>query len=78
MRYYSENLCGYTHHEYDYKNNVATQLPMGLKYYIRLLTHSPLHLNRQVIRETNHETGQVECFDLGHLAVLTASTPSIS
>lgn len=49
-------------------------LPMSLKFYIRLLTHSPFHINRQVIREIYHESGQVECFDLGHLAVLTAST----
>jgi hypothetical protein len=74
VRYYSENLCGYTHHEYDYKAHVATLLPMSLKFYIRLLTLSPFHISKQVIKETNHESGQVECFDLGHLAILTAST----
>jgi hypothetical protein len=32
-----------------------------------------MHISRQVIKETNHESGQIECFDLGHLAVLVAS-----
>ena len=47
---------------------------MALKFYIRLVTMSPLHISRQVVRETNHESGQIECFDLGHLAVLIASS----
>jgi hypothetical protein len=50
VRYYSENLCGYTHHEYDFKNNVGSLLPMSLKFYIRLLTLSPFHISRQVIK----------------------------
>jgi hypothetical protein len=48
---------------------------MALKFYVRLLTLSPLHISPQVVRETNHESGQIECFDLGHLAILIASTP---
>lgn len=48
---------------------------MALKFYIRLLAMSPLHISRQVVRATNHEKGDlIECFDLGHLAVLIAST----
>jgi len=47
---------------------------MALKFYIRLVAMSPLHISRQVVRETNHEFGQIECFDLGHLAVLIASS----
>lgn len=39
---------------------------------------SPLHINKQVIKETYHEEGQIECFDLGHLAVLIASITIIS
>lgn len=46
---------------------------MALKFYIRLVAMSPLHINPQVVRATNHEQGQIECFDLGHLAVLIAS-----
>lgn len=34
--------------EYDYKNN--DRLPMPFKFYIRLLTLSPININRQVIR----------------------------
>jgi len=46
---------------------------MALKFYIRLVMVSPLHISQQVVRETNHESGQIECFDLGHLAILIAS-----
>jgi hypothetical protein len=46
---------------------------MALKFYVRLIAMSPMHISRQVIKETNHESGQIECFDLGHLAVLVAS-----
>lgn len=75
MRYYAENLCGFTHHEYDFKSNVGAYLTMALKFYIRLVAMSPLHINPQVVKATNHEKGEtMECFDLGHLAVLIAST----
>jgi hypothetical protein len=37
---------------------------------------SPLHINKRVIEEIRHEGGQIECFDLGHIAILSASTPS--
>jgi len=50
-------------------NNI---LPMPLKFYIRLLVLSPLHMKRQVLDEVNHEEGEVELFDLGHTAVLIA------
>jgi hypothetical protein len=73
VRFYAENLCGYTHHEYDFKNNVGSFLTMALKFYIRLVAMSPLHISGQVVRATNHESGQIECFDLGHLAVIIAS-----
>ncbi len=46
---------------------------MPLKFYIRLLTLSPLHINRQVLREIRHEEGQLNLFDLGHVAILAAS-----
>jgi hypothetical protein len=46
---------------------------MALKFYIRLVMMSPLHISQQVVRATNHESGKIECFDLGHLAVLVAS-----
>ncbi len=74
MRYYAENLCGFTHHEYQFKEKVGNNLTMPLKFYIRLVAMSPLHISRQVVRETNHESGVIECFDLGHLAVLIASS----
>ncbi len=48
-------------------NNI---LPMSLKFYIRLLALSPLHMKRQVLDEVNHEQGEVELFDLGHTAIL--------
>jgi hypothetical protein len=54
---------------------VGANLTMALKFYIRLVAMSPLHINPQVVRATNHEKGEMmECFDLGHLAVLIAST----
>jgi hypothetical protein len=37
-------------------NNI---LPMPLKFYIRLLALSPLHMKRQVLDEVNHEKGEV-------------------
>lgn len=46
---------------------------MGLKFYIRLLALSPAHISAQVLRATHHESGMIELFDLGHLAVLVAS-----
>ena len=46
---------------------------MALKFYVRLVMMSPIHISRQVLRATNHESGKIECFDLGHLAVLIAS-----
>ena len=72
MVYYGENLCGYKHPEYDYKN-INTLLTIALKFFIRLLTMSPIHMSAQTIREINHEEGQVECFDLGHTVILIAS-----
>lgn len=78
MRYYSENLCGYRHHEYDFKENVNTLLTIATKFYVRLLTLSPLHITPQVIREINHSHGQLECFDIGHIAILIASTDALS
>ena len=60
--------------EYDFKNNVSAGLTMALKFYVRLVMMSPLHISRQVLRVTNHESGRIECFDLGHLAVLVASS----
>lgn len=52
---------------------------MALKFYVRLVAMSPLHINSQVVTATNHERGQkIECFDLGHLCVLIASTFSAS
>ncbi|MCB0371204.1 MAG: hypothetical protein KDD45_17755, partial [Bdellovibrionales bacterium] len=59
VRYYAENLCGYTHLEYDFKNNVSEGLTMALKFYIRLVMMSPLHISRQVLRATNHESGKI-------------------
>ena len=47
-------------------------LTMPLKYYIRLLMLSPLHMKRQVLDEINHESGDLELFDLGHTAILIA------
>lgn len=49
---------------------------MPLKFYVRLLSISPLYLNKQVLLEINHETGKgwIECFDLGHLAIMVAGT----
>jgi hypothetical protein len=76
MRYYAENLCGYRHHEYDYKTNVSLHLTLALKFFIRLLTLSPVHMHQHVIREIHHESGQLECFDIGHVALIIASTPS--
>jgi hypothetical protein len=73
VRYYGENLCGYTHHGYDYKNDLASVLTIPLKFYIRLLMLSPLHINKQVLKEIQHEGGQIECFDLGHIAILVAT-----
>lgn len=73
MIYYAENLCGYNHMEYDYKNNFSSYLTIALKFYIRLLMMSPAHITAQVIREIHHESGGTECFDLGHVAVLIAS-----
>ena len=75
MRYYAENLCGYRHYEYNFKH-VSAFLTMALKFYIRLVALSPVHINRQVISEIHHESGRMECFDLGHVAVLIASTSS--
>jgi hypothetical protein len=46
---------------------------MALKFYVRLVMLSPLHISRQVLNAANHESGKIECFDLGHLAVLIAS-----
>lgn len=54
LRYYAENLCGYTHLEYDFKNNVSEGLTMALKFYVRLLMMSPLHISRQVLMATRH------------------------
>lgn len=51
---------------------------MALKFYVRLLILSPIHINRQVIKEINHESGRIECFDLGHIAVLISSILSIN
>jgi hypothetical protein len=53
-------------------------LTMPVKFYIRLLMVSPLHITRQVLREIQHEGGQIECFDLGHIALLAASNPSLT
>lgn len=49
-----------------------------MKFYIRLLMLSPLHITRQVLKEIQHEGGQIECFDLGHIAILAASNCSIT
>ena len=46
---------------------------MPLKFYIRLLTLSPVHINKQVLREIRHEEGQLNLFDMGHVAILIAS-----
>ena len=46
---------------------------MPLKFYIRLLTLSPIHINKQVLKEIKHEEGQFNLFDLGHVAILVAS-----
>ena len=73
MRFYAENLCGFRHNEYDFKL-ISAFLTMALKFYIRLVTHSPVHINTQVIREIHHQSGRIECFDLGHVAVLIACT----
>ncbi len=48
-------------------------MTVALKFYIRLLMLSPLHISRRVIKEINHESGIIECFDMGHVAVLIAS-----
>ena len=48
-------------------------LSLPLKFYIRLLILSPLHMKRQILDEINHEKGQLELFDLGHTAILIAS-----
>lgn len=53
-------------------------LTMPVKFYIRLLMLSPLHINKQVLKEIQHEGGQIECFDLGHIAILAASTSSLT
>lgn len=47
---------------------------MPLKFYVRLLSISPLYINKQVLNEINHETGKgwIECFDLGHLAIMVS------
>lgn len=52
---------------------------MSLKFYVRLLSISPLYVNKQVLTEVNHERGKgwIECFDLGHLAILVAGKPVI-
>lgn len=47
---------------------------MPLKFYIRLLSIAPVYVNPQVIREINHESGWVECFDLMHLGILATET----
>ena len=56
QRYYAENLCGFKHPEYDYERLVIIEvnqmnkiLPMSLKFYIRLLALSSLHMKRQVL-----------------------------
>jgi hypothetical protein len=35
-------------------------------------------INEHTIREIHHESGQVECFDIGHIAVIIASNPLIT
>lgn len=47
---------------------------MPFKFYIRLLTLSPLHIKKQVLTEIRHvEEGKTNLFDLGHVALITAS-----
>ena len=45
---------------------------MPFKFYIRLLVVSPLHINKQIIKEINHEKDRMQCFDLGHIALMIA------
>lgn len=74
---YTERLLGYIRNE-NKKVQVRKnpELTMPLKFYIRLLTLSPCYIKKQVIDEINHESGNgwVQCFDLGHLAILVAET----
>ena len=55
------------------KFQISSLLTMPLKFYIRLLTLSPIHINQQVLHEIQHEKGAINLFDMGHVAVLIAS-----
>lgn len=46
---------------------------MPLKFQIRLLTYSPVHINKQVIDELRHDKSQIGCLDNGHTSILIAS-----
>lgn len=52
------NLCGYHNESFDYKKNVRynlfqiklnSDISMPLKFYVRLLSISPLYINKQVL-----------------------------
>ncbi len=55
-------------------NQIVKYLTMPLKFYIRLLTLSPVHINKQVLREIRHEEDEkLNLFDMGHVAIITSS-----
>lgn len=56
------------------KIKLNEDLTMPLKFYIRLLSLSPLYIKKQVLDEINHKKANTwrECFDLGHIAINVA------
>lgn len=74
-------LCGYHNECFDYKKNIKlnADLTMPLKFYVRLLSISPLYINRQVLEEVGHK-GKGEkwrCLELGQLAIIVAGTACV-
>ena len=47
---------------------------MSLRFYIRLLMMSPIHIKKQVIKDVEKKINRIECFDLGHIGVMIANS----
>lgn len=80
IRFYYENLCGYHHEHYNYKQKVQKQsiqmtnfLSKELKFYLKVATIYPFLMEASVLRNIPHQDCVLSFFDTVHISLLSIS-----
>jgi len=74
IRYYYENLCGYHHEHYNYKQKMTNFLSRELKFYLKVATIYPFLMQSSVLRNIPHQDCVLSFFDTVHISLLSIST----